>query len=255
MKQEALIKLINNIIDTRIKTDEGEPLPNGYNALSVIRGGLFHWIAVPFNGKLVFCELRCLNATQLEACGDISNITQLNTEDKTISKEQVIRIRNYQEMLCRAVLNRPTFDEITALIGKNDFVIANKQKELNDIRNEIETSALTSAQKAELEVRCSAIELFLGYILPSDTMNFLTQWAMGNDISNIKEITREKFIEAATLAKIAGDNPSDHILGTYTDYNKNEIDVMAWSCYNEEQSMKERSKGHKYRWIGGRHNG
>jgi hypothetical protein len=244
--------LISTELNSRIKTGTNEPLPSGYNPLSVIRGGLFHWVAVPFNGVDVYCELRCLNATQLETCGNITNIMNDDGKVKTnFTREEMLEIRNYQENLAGGVLNKPTFDEIGTLIDKEDFVIKNKRAELAELKEQAKT--LTGKQKDEVDNDISRLELFLGYVLPTDTMIFLTQWAMGNDISDIKKISREKFIEAASLAKIAGKDPTDYISGVFTDYNKKEINIYAWNVYSEYMELKKHEHTGKYKWFfGGR---
>jgi hypothetical protein len=249
-KTAQIEKLIENYVNKLHKTNIGLPLPSGYNPIEKIRGGLFFWVAVPFNGVSVYCQLRCPNATQIEQCGDISNITLDNQNDK-LNYDDIITIRNYHEALCKLVFNIPTFDNIAQLVGVSDFVISEKKKELNEINIKYEKNKdiLKDTQKEAISLQIRTLELQLGYILPDDTMAFITKWAMGNDVSDIKKINKETFLRAAALAERHHKAPSDYISGVLTDFNRNEIDVYAVSVYNqflEEQKIVRQSK---FKWI------
>jgi hypothetical protein len=227
MFKKLVRRMVREELETRtIKDSPG--LPVGYNPLEVIRNGLFHWIQVPFNGVEVWCELRCLNATQIRSFGNYSNIVREGA--KEISREQMIELRNYQEKLITACLNRPTYDQIASLVGEHDFVISGKRKELEDIKK-IDLSGLPPEQREELSRRIENTELFLGFILPEDTFRFLTEWANGSDVSDIKKITDEQFLEVAILAENGKDNPTDHLTGVFTDHNRQDMDRYAWKVY------------------------
>ena len=257
-RQEALKDLINTILDERLKgvvsfNDEQSFI--GYSPIEKIRSSLFCWVAVPFNGVDVFCQLRCPNATQIEQCGDISNITQDMENNKKIEYEEIIKIRNYQEALCKIVFNKPTFDHIAKLIGINDFVISEKRDELNKIKNQYEQNEtiLDNIQKETLMTKIKTLELELGFILPDDTMSFITKWAMGNDVSDIKKITRDTFLRAAVLAKAHNKAPSDYISGRFTDYNKLEIDAHAAIVLDDYMKDQKIVNESKHNWfLGGR---
>ena len=255
MNNERLLLLIEKALDERLKgvaSFNDEKSFTGYLPLEKIRGGLLHWVAVPFWGTDVFCQLRCPNDTQLEQCGDISNILQ-GSDGKKFDYDELIKIRNYQEEICRVTFNNPTYDEISHLVGITDFVLNEKQQELNDLKNKIELNkdSLTETEKKTFDAKIKTLELQLGFILPDDTMAFITKWAMGNDISDIKKITKETFLRAASLAKIYQKAPSDYISGRFTDYNKPEIDSYAFSVLDEFLKEQETVKESKFRWIMG----
>jgi len=258
-KQFAQLReLVKKEIESHIIPATGQALPIGYNPIEKIRNGLFHWIAVPFNGTDIFCELRCPNATQLEQCGDISNITLQKDEkepDKKFSYDEIIKIRNYQEELCKLVLNRPTFDHIGTLVGDNDFVISEKREELKRIEKYFQENknTMTEVEKNTTDTRIKTLELQLGFILPDDTMAFLTRWAMGNDVSDIKRITKENFLRAASLARAHRKAPHEYLSGVFTDYNKPEIDSYAFMLLDEFIKEQEAMKKGKHKWfLGGR---
>jgi uncharacterized protein YutD len=264
VKEKSIVDLINKTLDERlkgVKAFNDSASFTGYNPIEKIRGGLFHWIAVPFNGVDVFCQLRCPNATQIEQCGDISNITLDVKNGKKMGYEEIIQIRNYQEALCKITFNVPTFDHIAEVIGRDDFVISEKKAELEKIKGQYEENRnkLSEVEKKSVELKIKTIELQLGYILPDDTMAFVTRWAMGNDISDIKKITKEIFLRAAYLARAHNKAPTDYISGVFTDHNKREVDAYAIKVledYLSEQKVIQEGKGKKYQWfLGGRKGG
>jgi len=259
---EAVKKMIGIELNARlkeVKTFNDKEFWNGYNPLEKIRGGLFHWVAVPFAGTDVFCELRCPNATQIEQCGDITNITLEIEKNKDYkpSYEELIKIRNYQEELCKITFNKPTFDQITTLVGKHDFVISEKKKELAEIikRFEENKDQMTEVEKNNINEKIKAIELQIGFILPTDTMAFITWWAMGNDISDVKKITKQSFLRAASLAKIHHKAPTDYLSGVFTDFNKIEIDNYAIVILEDYLQEQEIVNSTKQKWYRGKKNG
>jgi hypothetical protein len=260
MTKKQVLSLLEKMLDEKlkgVKSFNDNTLFVGYNPIEKIRGGLFHWIAVPFNGIDYWCELRCPNATQLEQCGDISNIVIEEGKIEKISYDDKIKIRNYQEELCKLVLNRPIFDHIASLVGKNDMVISEFKKELEIVKVNFEEheNDLSIKEKEIIETRIRTLELKVGFILPDDTMAFLTKWAMGNDVSDIKRITKESFIRAAALAKAHNKAPSDYLSGVFTDYNKQEIDGYAFKVLEEYIEMQKVINSGKYQWfLGGRKN-
>jgi hypothetical protein len=229
--------------------------PEGYNPIEKIRGGHLHWVSVPFNGVPVFVQVRCLNYTQLRACGDISLIT-LDGEktEKEISLERIIEIKNYQEKLCEESLVVPRFDEIIETITGMDFKIREKKQELEEMKKRLEDTPKKSRRK-KIEKTIENLELEIGFLLPDDFMAAITSWAMGIDRTDIKKITRDMLLEAAILAKNGGDNPCDHITGVFTDFQKEDINKNAWIVYNdyqEEKKIERENKKGGVRWIGGK---
>jgi hypothetical protein len=190
MNEKQARKLIEAVLDERTQGGVKPALPQGYNPLEIIRGATFHLVPVPFNGTPVWCELRCLNASQILALGNYSNIDHKGGNGK-ISRQQIIDMRNYQEKLIRAVMNKPLFDEIASLVGENDFVIKDKRKELDELKELVKQPGESWPKQQQLEVKkkIDDLELFMGFILPEDAFGFLTAWASGNDISDIKKIS------------------------------------------------------------------
>jgi hypothetical protein len=247
--------LIKEEFDSRTVTSTGAVLPIGYNPLEYIRGGLFHWVQVPFNSTGYWCELRCPNAVQLQACGDITNIVG-DEKPENYTLEQKLEIRNLQEKICKIVLNRPAYNEIASLVGKNDFVLSEKQKQLDSCEsryNEAKKS-LPEIERKIIEAEIETLKLELGYFLPFDTMDFLTGWGMGNDVSQVKTITKGMFLQAASLAKASNKSPSDFLSGVFTDFNKAEINAHAFIVLEEYLKEKEIVDNAKHVWLGAARN-
>lgn len=220
-------------------------MPIGYDPLPKIRGGLYHWLYIPFNGTRIWCELRSLNANQIESCGDFALLQNIIKNPAKAARADIIRMRNAQEKLAIAVLNKPTYSEFEKMIYEKDNVIRDKRAELAAIKADFEISRknLTPLQTALIKEQIDNLEFFLGYLLPEDTFGFLTQWALGADISEVKSLTRKKLLEAALLAKNANTSPSKYISGIFTDRDKSEIEKAAWIVYQEwaEENSKKRN--------------
>lgn len=230
--KKYLLSLINQVLDKRLTTERPIELPEGYNPLEQIRLSMYQTIPVPWNGKRVWCKLRCLNATQIRACGDYSNIVGKNDKNKELTEREIIEFRNYQEKLIRAVMVAPTYEEVEKMVDVEDTVLQGYKKQIEEIKK-TDRSTLSSKEKADFQERLDALELFAGFILPEDTFGFLSSWANGNDISDVKKLTDDELLMAATLAKSGHDNPHDHISGVFTDANAKDIDLAAWGAYAE----------------------
>lgn len=203
--------------------------PEGYNTAEALRGALFSWVLVPFNGVKVWCKLRSLNQVQLDACGVISLIGK--HEKKEYNTESAIEIRNIQEAIAKAVLVVPTFDEILKLVTGEDFAFEGMRKRLDELKA-IDTKGLSLAEKKEYDDDVYKAEMMIAFFLPEDTFGFLTEWALCLDKSQVKVLSEDMLLEAAILAKHGSDSPSDHLRsGVFTDRDRNDIDRTAWSIY------------------------
>ena len=237
--KNVVLNIVKDYIEPKVESPQ-----DGYNPLNKIRDGLLHWVAVPFNGTYVWCQLRCLNATQMNECGAVTLIDVVKDHEKEHKPssrdfDKFIEIRNIQESLCREVFNNPTFAEIEKLILGEDNVLKSKKEELEKIKK-TDLSGLTDEQKKEINSRIDKLELELGFLLPEDTMSFCTAWGLGIDVSDIKKLSEEQLRDAAILATRGHDNPTDHISGQYTDRDKEDINMRAWSIYEDYMHVKQR---------------
>jgi len=153
----------------------------------------------------------------------------------------MVEVMNIQEECCRAVLNRPTFDELEAAIYGKDKVLEAKRQELKEIRKKLDT--VSGQERAELQAEFNRVELFTGYILPDDTMLALTNIALDMDVTDIRKLTKEKLLAAYGKARLYKGRPTDYIPGVFTDGDRKNIDDYATmlGCAEEGNSTKMRA--------------
>lgn len=240
----------------KIIVENNKP-PEGYNPIAEIRGALFHNITVPFNGAPIWCYVTCLNMIQIKSCGNLSCLylpKEESEEKKDFSLIEMIEIKNAQEALVKLTLVKPSFDEIIGMITNENFLISEKRRELEKINEEIKNLP-SGKQKKELEKMAEKIEFYLGFLLPDDTMAFLTAWALGVEITDVKKLNRSILLDAAIMASNGRDNPTDHLSGVFTDFQKDDINRNAWYIYNQFIEDKKREKElnkNGYKWYGGK---
>jgi hypothetical protein len=206
-------------------------LPKTYEPLSEIRRALYHWVYVPFNDAYVWLELRCLNSIQIKACGDISLIEIIAR--KKPSEEDELNLLNLQENLSRSVMNTPTYEEFEKIVLDRDHVMDERRRKLAEIEGLVNKDKRLGITYGE---EINNLKKFIGYLLPINTMTFLTRWALGLDVSDVKKLSKDNLLEAAYLAKAGGDNPHNHITGLLTDRDMEEIDRAAWYLWGKAQT-------------------
>jgi hypothetical protein len=233
IQQICRAEITRQINETVIKPEA--VLPAGYKPLAEIRRAMIQWVYTPFADAYVWLELRSLNANQIEACGNISLIEVIARKRENTSRTEMIELRNTQENLAKAVMNNPTFAEFEKIIYGEDRVITERRERIAGLRRRIDEAPREEkpALEREFSAELDALELFTGYILPENTIMFLTQWALGLDVSEIKTLTKDRLLDAARLAKAGGDNPHDHLSGIFTDRDREEIDKAAWYLWFE----------------------
>lgn len=239
MFDKLISKHVQKAIDARFTEKEKVSPPSGYNSLEVMRGGLYHWIAIPFNDIAVWCKLRTPRLTELESESPVSLI-EGNQEKKNIeSVEELVAIRNMQEAHAKCVLVSPTFDEIYKMVTGEDAHFAEKKKELEEIKK-ISLEGLSANEKDVIIKMIYKAELSIAYVLPDDTMTFLSAWAVGTDVSEIKKVNDEKFLEAALLSRRYGGKATDYIKGVFTERDEPDMNKYAMIVehrYNEEKRI------------------
>lgn len=211
--------------------------PVGYNPIAQIRGAYFHWLLVPFfadrGGEKIWCKCHCLNASQLKACGNLVSLMLPEDKKEKSTKEDGIRFYNAMENVCIATLIEPTFSEIIKMLTDEDFRIEEKKKMLAEFEELINNEKLKTKGKKELQDKIDLLNQEIGFLLPDDTMGFLTAWALGVDVTDINKITKKILLDAAILARAGKTSPHKYISGVFTDKHKEEIDMKAWVVLSE----------------------
>jgi len=212
----------------------------GYHPLTEIMGVLYEWLLIPFRGAEILVEIRYPRSTQLP---DVDKLHAIIEQKKTtgLTRQQMIDVMNIQEECCKAVLNRPTFEELEQEIYGKDRVLENNKKRLEELREKVKQ--VNSNVRFELQREIDKLELFTGYILPDDTMITMTNIALGADVSSIKKVTREKLLSAYSKARLYNGRPSDFVPGLFTDGDRQNIDNYATMLGVEEETERIKNRG------------
>jgi hypothetical protein len=245
MIKKHVERIVNGYLERLVNTP-ASVLPQGYNPLEKIRAALYKWVYVPFNDTFVWLELKCLNTTQIESCGNFALLENMVKNPQKATRNELLAMRNAQEKLCMAVMNKPTYKEFEAMVDGNDNVIKERRAELEQLKKNIKEADISEEARTEMRDRIFGIELYLGYKLPENTFGFLTRWALGGDVSDIKKLSRDKLLEAAQLAKANNCRPTDYIKGVFTERDNKEIDLAA-TCirFEWEEEQARNKKGRK----------
>jgi len=213
----------------------------GYQPLKDIMGKLYEWLLIPFNGSEILVEIRYPRSTQLPEYDKLFSTLGENKTPRKLSRKEKIDLLNMREECCRAVLNRPTFEELEQAIHGYDNVLANKRKLLKEL--EWKLSKVKGSERAELQRQFDAAELFAGFVLPDDTMSVLTNIALGADITDMRKITKEKLIIAYNKARLYNGKPSDYLPGLFPEGDRQNIDDYATVFGVEEEIKNIKNRG------------
>jgi len=215
---------------------------DGYHPLPEIMGALYEWLLIPFRGAEVLVEVRYPRSTQLPDADKLHAVIEQQKTERKLSRQQMIDILNIQEECCKAVLNRPTFEELEQAVHGKDNVLANNKKEFEAFDEKLK-SVKNEAGRRELQAERDRLELFCGYILPDDTMLALMNIALGMDVSDIRKLTKEKLLAAYSKARLFNGKPSDFVPGLFTDGDRQNIDNYAAWLGSGEETKRLKSRG------------
>ena len=197
-------------------------------------------IMVPFNGDPVFVKVRRPTQVEIREAGDFSLIETL-TDKRQLKKPTKKQIKNYaetQNVLLQKALISPTYDQLMEWIGESEFV-KTANKEYEECRDLLKRTSGNERKKLENDLDDLYIAARL--VMPHDFIGGVISWMFQSDGSDIKNVTEEALLEAAFLAEKGHDNPSDHLHGRFTDFNKEDINKRAWSelhKYREDKKKK-----------------
>ena len=240
MFEKMIEAAVQKALDRRAVRPDKKLTLEGYHPLPEIMGRLYDWVFVPFRGMEILVEIRYLRSTQLPEVDKLSHLVDEQKKKVKLTHQQMVEVMNIQEECCRAVLNRPTFEELEAAIYGKDKVLEGKRKEIKEIRKKMD--AVSGQEKRELQMELDKLELFTGYILPDDTMLALTNIALGNNVSDIKKMTKEKLLAAYSKARLYNGRPSEYISGIFTDGDRKNIDDYATLLGCEEESKNRKGR-------------
>lgn len=197
-------------------------------------------IMAPFNGAMLPVIVRELTHTQIRACGDFSLIETIADAmmkaQRSATVDEAIKYSELQYNILQKALVSPSYDEIMSL-NKYDVLRIEAEKELKEIEDLL-NSMSEGPKRNELMVSYNAAVMASQYLLPSDFVSFVVGFALGIDKSDIKDITEDMLFEAAYKATRGHDNPADHLHGTFSDFNREDINSRAWILFHERSNKK-----------------
>jgi hypothetical protein len=187
----------------------------------------------PHMGQLVVI-MRELSDTQIFSLGEISMIKTFwdkIASDREPTIEEMNAYAERHDKLLRLSMANPSYDDVIAVAGS---YISHEsiKRELDDIKK-LWKELPHGAEKVRLKKQYDGIEMASKFILPPQFTAPLVSWVSGVSRTEIEQVTYEMLLKAATLAKLGGDNPSDHIGGKFERFPGdkllyNDINNRAW---------------------------
>ena len=194
----------------------------------------FPIVTIPFFGTLVQVELRELTQAQIYAAGgiDLSLIETFQDKIRQNKKPTIEDIVQYSEIMhaiARGALHKPTYDQIFETL-RDDLDVKKMESDLHKLHEEL--ALLPDGPEADaLDKEITRMNIRLNLLLPDDFLAGVTSYALGIGKSDIKLVSEEMLYNAALTAKHGGDNPSDHLHGRFSDFNREDINRRAWALY------------------------
>jgi hypothetical protein len=231
-------RLIKQLIQTLIEkefdkrfTPKNEIIFNErYQPLSVIKGKLFEWLAIPFFGRHVFIQVRYPRGADFYGNEYLEGFTQIVLDPKkmtALNAGELIETMNCQEAIAKMVMNNPTYEEFEKMILGEDRTLESMRQELEKIKLKTKDAAVNFIDGMGLNKRIEYLNMRLGYLLPADTMTALTLIGLGIDCTDIRKVTEKILLEAYQKHKLFEGSPKDYIAGIFTDKQGDEIERLA----------------------------
>jgi hypothetical protein len=96
----------------------------------------------------------------------------------------------------------PTYEEFEKMIYKEDNALVMKKAKIAELKKAVDNPALNMFQRAEFQAELNTLDYFVGILLPSDTMDALTRIALGQDVTDIKKVTKDILTQAAVKSEL-----------------------------------------------------
>ena len=191
-------------------------------------------IMAPFMGALVPIIVNRLTFAQIRACGDFSLIETVSDvigKKRTLSPAEMIRYAEMQYNIMRAALKSPSYDEIMSL-NHYDVLRKNAESEIVGIKAAIDTLPI-GPKRDKLQLEYDTLRMDYDFLLPVDFVSYILSYALQIDDTDIKLLSEDMLFEAAARAKAGSGNPSDHLPGNFTDFNRVDINNRALVVYHQ----------------------
>jgi hypothetical protein len=208
----------------------------------------FPVLMAPLCGRMVPIIVRELNAVQIRACGNISLIESFNDKLKRegghFKRREIVAFAERHREILKAALVAPTYDELFETLTKYRFeYFESKLKEIDATIAELKASGFKGPKLNTLEEERDSLRIWIDLFLPDDFVGCVVSYALGIGKSDIKKVTEDMLFEAAYLADRGKDNPSDHLPGEFTQFMIDDINLRAWSVFDQRREEARENAG------------
>lgn len=205
-------------------------------------------IVVPFYGKMVPVIVRRLEHIDALQIGNFSVIPDFHADVVAKNHVDFRRMQEYIEIhnaILKAVMVRPTYDEVVEMTGHYDKHKAIKA-ELSELQKMV-NGMKPGPKRSELETEIAALEIQIDTVMPNDFTAAVVAFAIGLEGTDIEKLSEEILRDAAIMAEKAHDNPADHIGGRFERYPGDKLiveDINRRAIYilAMERKFRERAK-------------
>jgi hypothetical protein len=228
---KKIVTLIKNIFKKRVTII----LPE----LIHIQQAILPAVICPFNGEKIPFILKELNDVEIKSCGNFSLINSFSVnivKNSSPTISEMVEFSEIQHNICKISMISPSYDDVLSIYDETESVkkFREQLKEIEIKLAEIEINGISNKKEySELMARYSSLKILSNLVLPNDFTSFVTEYAIGVNKTDIKKVTYDMLLEAAILAENGHNNPSDHLSGVFSDFNKGDINNRAWSILFE----------------------
>lgn len=206
-------------------------------------------VAAPYNDHVFWCRIRRLRMAEIKTCGDFSLIETfqdklMKEKTKELTFHQMSEYAELQHKVVDMAMVQPTYTDMMTIITDGlDYDQKSVEKKMDHIKtlfHELSISAdINDKKKAkDLQEEYAQLEMQYKFVLAPDFLGFVFNYALSVDISDIKLVTEDMLYQAAVSAKLAHNDPSDHLHGNFTPFMKEDISNRAWVIFSERKSKK-----------------
>ena len=204
-----------------------------YNGLlDFIQAEVEPCIMVPFMGTPLPVVVSRLTFAQVRSCGNFSLIETIDDiikKKRKLSPSEMVAYAEMQYNVVKMALVSPTYDQIMSLNHYGE-IAKNAEAEIESLAEAIE--ALPEGPKRDkLKLEYDTLKMDYEFLLPPDFVAYILSYALKVDDTDIKLVSEDMLYEAAIRAKNGNGNPSDHLPGNFSDFNKVDINNRAMIIY------------------------
>ena len=202
----------------------------------------FPLIAAAWKGVPIIVKVRELSQVQLMACGNFSLIDLQAEKEGPFDWKRWSQYADQHVKLLKAGLVSPTYNQLYELVHQGDMV-KNAEQAFKDIEFMLQDMP-RGPKRQELEKERDSLRCLFDLMFPDDFTAPIVAYLVGIGKTDIKSVTKDMLLTAAVLAERGHDNPSDHIDGVFSAFNRDDINRVAWSLLEDERDRIKKERKH-----------